>query len=350
MTLAAISPPIPPTLLPISTMGEWAYLHITNPGAFLKALDEPSPSELNMIHLQREADHLRPRWTTLYKETLPALARAKDPVQPHWPVHLDHCFARIIYDAVIGLSRNPDSAISGPWTDRLEAPAVKNMHAQNLKECIALGEEIAAGKVDLVELDRLSLAVRGKLPKGGKRGKRKREGGDEKTAQDDKRYKITETTTSSKPAPRASHQPDIRSALGAPPPPPPTQQQPPPTPLTPTLTTLITTHATLTPFRKRVLLALCQVPAGQWTTYLALSTHLHSSPRAVGNALRNNPFAPRVPCHRVVAADGGIGGFGGEWGVGGRHCGEKVRLLRGEGVGVGGDGSRVMGRVWEGFV
>lgn len=337
-------------LLPTSTMGERAYLHITNSGASVKALDEPTISELNMIHLQREADHLRRRWTTLYKETLPALARAKDPVQPHWPVHLDHCFARIIYDAVIGLSRNPDSAISGPWTDRLEAPAVKNMHAQNLKECIALGEEIAAGKVDLVELDRLSLAVRGKLPKGGKRGKRKREGGDEKTAQDDKRYKITETTTSSKPAPRASHQPDIRSALGAPPPPPPTQQQPPPTPLTPTLTTLITTHATLTPFRKRVLLALCQVPAGQWTTYLALSTHLHSSPRAVGNALRNNPFAPRVPCHRVVAADGGIGGFGGEWGVGGRHCGEKVRLLRGEGVGVGGDGSRVMGRVWEGFV
>lgn len=302
-----------------------------------------------MIHLQREADHLRPRWTTLYKETLPALARARDTVQPHWPVHLDHCFARIIYDAVIGLSRTPDSSISGPWTDRLEAPAVKNMHPQNLKECIALGQDIAAGKVDLVELDRLSLAVRGKLPKGGKGGKRKREGGDEKTARDDKRYKKPETASASKPntpASRAQRQPDIRSALGAPLPPP----QPPPTPLTPTLTTLITTHTTLTPFRKRVLLALCQVPPGQYTTYLALSTHLHSSPRAVGNALRNNPFAPRVPCHRVVAADGGIGGFGGEWGVGGRHCGEKVRLLRGEGVVVGGDGSRVVGRVWSGFV
>lgn len=69
----------------------------------------------------------------------------------------------------------------------------------------------------------------------------------------------------------------------------------------------------------------------------------------MGNALRNNPFAPAVPCHRVVAADGGIGGFGGEWGAEGRFAAEKVRLLRGEGVRFDGRG-RVVGGVWAGFV
>ena len=47
------------------------------------------------------------------------------------------------------------------------------------------------------------------------------------------------------------------------------------------------------------------------------------SPRAVGNALHKNPFAPLVPCHRVVRANGEIGGYAfGEQ--------EKLRLLREE--------------------
>ena len=47
------------------------------------------------------------------------------------------------------------------------------------------------------------------------------------------------------------------------------------------------------------------------------------SPRAVGNALHKNPFAPLVPCHRVVWANGEIGGYAfGEQ--------EKLRLLREE--------------------
>ena len=64
-----------------------------------------------------------------------------------------------------------------------------------------------------------------------------------------------------------------------------------------------------TPFQKKVLAALCQVPRGQYTTYGTMSKYLSSSPRAVGNALKNNPFAPQVPCHRVLASDGGLGGF-----------------------------------------
>jgi len=319
-------------------MGEWEFIHMNNPEAVLSECDQPTAHELQH---ESEAAKLRHRWNTLYKEILPALARSKDPIQPHWPVQLNHCFARIIYDAVIGFSRNPDSSISGPWTDRLEAPAVKNMHPDKLKECIELGEQIASGKVNLVELDRLSLAVRGKLPK---EGKRKRERPSEDATQDKHPKKPKPSSLASKSSTQT--QPTIRSAMGALSPKAPSS----PAQINPDLSSKITLHPTLTPFRKRVLLALCQVPEGQYTTYLALSNYLHSCPRAVGNALRNNPFAPTAPCHRVMAADGGIGGFGGEWGVQGRHNGEKVRLLRGEGVAVGKNDSRVMGRVWAGFV
>lgn len=47
-----------------------------------------------------------------------------------------------------------------------------------------------------------------------------------------------------------------------------------------------------TPFEKRVLSLLCQIPRGRVSTYGLLSAHLGSSPRAVGGALRRNPFAP----------------------------------------------------------
>ena len=106
-----------------------------------------------------------------------------------------------------------------------------------------------------------------------------------------------------------------------------------------------------TPFQKRVLTALCQVPCGQYTTYGIMSKHLSSSPRAVGNALKNNPFAPQVPCHRVLAADGGLGGFMGSWGRGGekgKNDDKKLKLLREEGVRFGGNG-KVVGKVWDGF-
>jgi methylated-DNA-[protein]-cysteine S-methyltransferase len=89
-----------------------------------------------------------------------------------------------------------------------------------------------------------------------------------------------------------------------------------------------------TPFEKRVWTALCQVPRGHFTTYGQLAAHLGSSPRAVGNALRRNPFAPEVPCHRVVATGGTLGGFKGKWPRNGEGItlDEKRMLLRKEGV------------------
>ena len=84
-------------------------------------------------------------------------------------------------------------------------------------------------------------------------------------------------------------------------------------------------------FRRAVYRALCQVPRGRVTTYgdLARACGVPAA-RAVGQALRHNPFAPLVPCHRVVAADRSLGGFNGA--MAGPELERKRRLLEEEGV------------------
>ncbi len=62
-------------------------------------------------------------------------------------------------------------------------------------------------------------------------------------------------------------------------------------------------------FRRRVWQALRDIPAGRLSTYGELARRLGSSPRAVGQALGDNPLPIVIPCHRVVAANGGLGGF-----------------------------------------
>ncbi len=87
----------------------------------------------------------------------------------------------------------------------------------------------------------------------------------------------------------------------------------------------------VTPFQRRVYDALCEVPRGRVTTYGLLARCIGcGSARAVGGALRRNPFAPRVPCHRVIASDGSIGGFSGQ--RQGAEIRRKLALLREEGV------------------
>jgi methylated-DNA-[protein]-cysteine S-methyltransferase len=86
----------------------------------------------------------------------------------------------------------------------------------------------------------------------------------------------------------------------------------------------------ITPFQKRVYALTKKVPRGKVTTYSAIAKKLNSSPRAVGQALRVNPFAPVVPCHRVIKSDGTIGGFSGE--TTGKPIHKKIAMLRNEGV------------------
>jgi methylated-DNA-[protein]-cysteine S-methyltransferase len=70
------------------------------------------------------------------------------------------------------------------------------------------------------------------------------------------------------------------------------------------------------------------------TTYKDIATALNEgSPRSIGNALRNNPFAPFVPCHRIVASNLFVGGFVGEWGIGAKQPMRKMEMLAKEGVG-----------------
>jgi O-6-methylguanine DNA methyltransferase len=71
------------------------------------------------------------------------------------------------------------------------------------------------------------------------------------------------------------------------------------------------------PFHRRVYEAARSIPPGTTMTYgdLAKRAGVAGSARAVGQALARNPFAIVVPCHRVVAAGGGIGGFSANGGV-----------------------------------
>lgn len=66
-----------------------------------------------------------------------------------------------------------------------------------------------------------------------------------------------------------------------------------------------------TDFQRRVWQALQNIPYGQVKTYGQLAKELNSSPRAIGNACRANPFPIVIPCHRVVAANG-LGGYAGK--------------------------------------
>ncbi|KAI7562791.1 hypothetical protein KC317_g8176, partial [Hortaea werneckii] len=268
----------------------------------------------------RDIEQLRQRWNELYKQRLPALAKARDPVQSTWPVFLDHCFARIVLDNAIGKDK--------PWTEAIKSPAVKNMSEDQLTSAIDLAEGLASGKADLVALDERSLEVR------GKRSKKRKGEGDTTRSSPKKRKNDTGTISSyflPSPSSPPKQDPKSKSPQAKKPHNPPESESPdhppkePPN-MQPHLHRIASSN--LTPFRKLTLSLLCQIPRGQFTTYAALSDHISRTShktcaRAVGNAMRHNPFAPGVPCHRVLAADGSLGGFGGEWGRQGKFADEK---------------------------
>ncbi len=86
-------------------------------------------------------------------------------------------------------------------------------------------------------------------------------------------------------------------------------------------------EADATPFQKRVWRAILEIPRGEVCSYswVAKKIGRPKAVRAVGNALGKNPFAPLVPCHRVIRKDGSIGGFAG-------GASKKEHLLKKEGV------------------
>lgn len=70
-----------------------------------------------------------------------------------------------------------------------------------------------------------------------------------------------------------------------------------------------------TPFQRRVWQAMCTIPAGRTETYGALASRIGGSPRAIGMACARNPVPIIIPCHRVVAAGGALGGYSGVGGL-----------------------------------
>ena len=91
----------------------------------------------------------------------------------------------------------------------------------------------------------------------------------------------------------------------------------------------VQTDPNITPFQRKVYLALLEVPRGQTISYKELGERIGCrSPQAIGQALRRNPFAPAVPCHRVISSDGSLGGFHGQ--REGEMIERKQRLLQEE--------------------
>ncbi len=92
----------------------------------------------------------------------------------------------------------------------------------------------------------------------------------------------------------------------------------------------------ITDFQRRVYAATRRIPPGQTRTYGELAAALgnKNSARAVGHALGLNPFAPIVPCHRVLGSAGKPCGFSAHGGVV-----TKLRMLQTEGAALGGTDS-----------
>ena len=83
----------------------------------------------------------------------------------------------------------------------------------------------------------------------------------------------------------------------------------------------------MTSFQLECYEALKKVPPGKVISYGGLAEMIGrpNAHRAVGSAMNKNPYAPKVPCHRVVKSNGELGGFADDIGV-------KIKRLHKEGV------------------
>ena len=83
-----------------------------------------------------------------------------------------------------------------------------------------------------------------------------------------------------------------------------------------------------TKFQLMVWRYLIKIPRGKVKTYkeIAIDLKIPNSARAIANACAKNPYAPTIPCHRVIRSDGKLGGYSGAGGVK-----MKEKLLKKEG-------------------
>ena len=70
-----------------------------------------------------------------------------------------------------------------------------------------------------------------------------------------------------------------------------------------------------TAFQKKVWAIMETIPYGSVRRYGDVASELGSAPRAVGGACGRNPIPVIIPCHRIIASDGGLGGYSGQDGV-----------------------------------
>ena len=86
-----------------------------------------------------------------------------------------------------------------------------------------------------------------------------------------------------------------------------------------------------TKFQLKVWKYLKSIKKGTVKTYkeVAIAIKRPKSARAVANACAKNPYAPKIPCHRVIRSDGSLGGYSGKGGIK-----QKLRLLRYEKVSI----------------
>ena len=86
-----------------------------------------------------------------------------------------------------------------------------------------------------------------------------------------------------------------------------------------------------TDFQLKVWNYIKTIPKGKIKTYkqVAIGINKPKAARAVANACAKNPYAPKIPCHRVIRSDGGLGGYSGIGGIK-----KKLRLLRDEKVSI----------------
>ena len=86
-----------------------------------------------------------------------------------------------------------------------------------------------------------------------------------------------------------------------------------------------------TKFQIKVWKFLKTIPKGKVKTYQQVAIGIKSpkSARAVANACAKNPYAPKIPCHRVIRSDGALGGYSGRGGIK-----QKLKLLKSEKVAI----------------